>query len=253
MSLGSAYRRDGFVVVPDLLGPEALQELRAVIAELVAAAATVDTHTAVYDLEPGHTPAAPRVRRIKQPHKVHPAFDAVVRSARGDGGAPRAARARPPAARLQAQHEGGRTTARRWSGTRTGRSTRTPTTTSWPSASCSTTWTSRTVRSWSSPGTHKGPVWDHHGEDGRFCRAVDPADIQAEIASAVAADRPRRLDVVPPRARAARLGAQHLRPPPQSAALRVGRRRRLAAPGRGGLRRLQSSAADRRVRVSCRA
>ena len=81
MSLGSAYRRDGFVVVPDLLGPEALQELRAVIAELVAAAATVDTHTAVYDLEPGHTPAAPRVRRIKQPHKVHPAFDAVVRSA----------------------------------------------------------------------------------------------------------------------------------------------------------------------------
>ena len=82
MSLGSAYRRDGFVVVPDLLGPEALQELRAVIAELVAAAATVDTHTAVYDLEPGHTPAAPRVRRIKKPHKVHPAFDAVVRSAR---------------------------------------------------------------------------------------------------------------------------------------------------------------------------
>src|SRR5215813_14457750 len=78
-SLASAYRRDGFVVVPDLLGPQALQELRTVIAELVAAAATVDTHTAVYDLEPGHTRAEPRVRRIKQPHKVHPAFDAVVR------------------------------------------------------------------------------------------------------------------------------------------------------------------------------
>ena len=93
MSLGSAYRRDGFVVVPDLLGPEAVQELRTVIAELVTAPRRWTTHTAVYDLEPGHTPAAPRVRRIKQPHKVHPAFDAVVRSAAGDGDAPRAPRA----------------------------------------------------------------------------------------------------------------------------------------------------------------
>ena len=59
MSLSSAYRRDGFVVVPDLLGPSALQELREIIAELVAASAAVCSVTAVYDLEPGHTPAAP--------------------------------------------------------------------------------------------------------------------------------------------------------------------------------------------------
>lgn len=72
MSLGSAYRRDGFVVVPDLLGPEALQELRAVIAELVAAAASVDTHTAVYDLEPGHTPAAPGSGASSSPTRFIP-------------------------------------------------------------------------------------------------------------------------------------------------------------------------------------
>ena len=36
------------------------------------------------------------------------------------------------------------------------------------------------------PGSHKGPVWNHHGEDGRFCGLVDPADIETEIASAVA-------------------------------------------------------------------
>ena len=36
------------------------------------------------------------------------------------------------------------------------------------------------------PGSHKGPVWNHHGEDGRFGGLVDPADIPAEIASAVA-------------------------------------------------------------------
>src|SRR5438094_4002376 len=74
-----AYQRDGFIVVPDLLGAAELSELREIIAELVAGAAAVDTHTAVYDLEPGHTRAEPKVRRIKTPHKVHPAFDAVVR------------------------------------------------------------------------------------------------------------------------------------------------------------------------------
>src|SRR5438309_10064762 len=52
-----AYQRDGFIVVPDLLGAAELSELREIIAELVAGAAAVDTHTAVYDLEPGHTRA----------------------------------------------------------------------------------------------------------------------------------------------------------------------------------------------------
>src|SRR3984893_5332112 len=75
-----AYQRDGFIVVPDLLGTAELSALRQVIAELVAGAAAVDSHTAVYDLEPGHTPAEPKVRRIKTPHKVHKIFDALVRS-----------------------------------------------------------------------------------------------------------------------------------------------------------------------------
>src|SRR5712692_6979809 len=75
----AAYRRDGFIVVPGLLDTSELAEIRRVIAGLVAAAAEVDTHTDMYDLEPGHTRGAPQVRRIKQPHKVHPIFDRVVR------------------------------------------------------------------------------------------------------------------------------------------------------------------------------
>ena len=58
-----AYRRDGFIVVANLLSA-----LRQVIAELVAGAADVETHTAIYDLEPGHSRATPKVRRIKTPH-----------------------------------------------------------------------------------------------------------------------------------------------------------------------------------------
>ena len=72
----AAYRRDGFIVVPDLLDGGELSRLLQVIAGLAAGAAAVETHTDIYDLEPGHTRAAPRVRRIKTPHKVHPAFDA---------------------------------------------------------------------------------------------------------------------------------------------------------------------------------
>src|ERR1700748_174999 len=74
------YRRDGVVVVPEVLRADTLQRLRGVIGELVAGAATVTEHTDVYDLEPGHTPETPRVRRIKTPHKVHPIFDEIVRS-----------------------------------------------------------------------------------------------------------------------------------------------------------------------------
>ena len=185
MSLGSPYRRDGFVVVPDLLGPEALEQLRAVIAELVAAAATVDTHTAVYDLEPGHTPAAPRVRRIKQPHKVHPAFDAVVRSA------PVMAilhellgpdlRLHGSKLNMKAAHYGSPV--------------------EWHQDWAFYPHTNDDILAIGVmlddmdvengplmvvPGSHKGPVWNHHGEDGRFAGLVDPADIPAEIASAVA-------------------------------------------------------------------
>src|SRR5690242_10960009 len=75
-----AYHRDGVIVVRNVLGADALAHLRSVVAELVAGAAAVTEHTDVYDLEPGHTPEAPRVRRIKAPHKVHSAFDSVVRS-----------------------------------------------------------------------------------------------------------------------------------------------------------------------------
>src|SRR3954453_11901011 len=76
-----AYKRDGVIMVPDVLGADKLAQVRAVIAELVAGSAKTIEHTDVYDLEPGHTSENPRVRRIKAPQKVHPIFDEIVRSA----------------------------------------------------------------------------------------------------------------------------------------------------------------------------
>lgn len=40
------------------------------------------------------------------------------------------------------------------------------------------------------PGTHTGPLWSHHGEDGRFVGLIDPDIIQDEIAHAVPCMRP---------------------------------------------------------------
>lgn len=68
------YRETGWVVVEGLLDPALLSRARQAIAEFVAGAAKVTQHDSVYDLEPGHRPEAPRVRRIKSPHINHPLF-----------------------------------------------------------------------------------------------------------------------------------------------------------------------------------
>jgi hypothetical protein len=62
------YHQTGYLVVPDLLDADILARSRAALDGLVAGAAAVSQHTDVYDLEPGHSPADPKVRRIKQPH-----------------------------------------------------------------------------------------------------------------------------------------------------------------------------------------
>ncbi|HKU96925.1 MAG TPA: phytanoyl-CoA dioxygenase family protein [Vineibacter sp.] len=74
-----AYRRDGYIVVPDVLDAAELGQLQAVIDDWIARAAGIDTHDDIYDLEPSHTRAQPRVRRIKTPHKIDRRFSALVR------------------------------------------------------------------------------------------------------------------------------------------------------------------------------
>jgi phytanoyl-CoA hydroxylase len=69
-----SYRRDGYLLVENVLSASELATLRRVTDELVAASHAVTEHNHVYDLEPTHTPEAPRVRRIKEPHNAHPAF-----------------------------------------------------------------------------------------------------------------------------------------------------------------------------------
>jgi phytanoyl-CoA hydroxylase len=59
------YLEQGYLVVPGVLGPAMVESLRRELDEILHGARHVTEHTDVYDLEPGHRPDAPRVRRVK--------------------------------------------------------------------------------------------------------------------------------------------------------------------------------------------
>lgn len=179
-----AYRRDGVIVVPEVLGADTLAQMRSVVAELVAASAQTTEHTEVYDLEPGHTPTSPRVRRIKTPHKVHALFDEIVR---GPAVLDILTRLIGPGLRLhgsklnmKSAHFGSPV--------------------EWHQDWAFYPHTNDDILAIGvllddtdlsngpmlvTPGTHKGPVWNHHGEDGRFAGLIDPDTIKDEIGRAV--------------------------------------------------------------------
>ena len=70
----TAYERDGVVLVENVVDEAMLGRLRRALSDLVAASASVTAHDDVYDIEPDHSAANPRLRRIKHPHRRHPAF-----------------------------------------------------------------------------------------------------------------------------------------------------------------------------------
>ena len=178
------YRADGFVVVPDVLDAPTLAEMRGVIADIVAGAADVDAHNEVYDLEPGHSRAEPKVRRIKAPHKVHPLFNRIVRL--------------PQVVSILQALIGPE--LRLYGAKLNMKSARYGSPVEWHQdwafyphtnddiLAIGVMLDDTTVENGPLlcvPGTHKGPVWSYHGSDGRFCGAIAPSEIEAEIVRAV--------------------------------------------------------------------
>ncbi|HYC46383.1 MAG TPA: phytanoyl-CoA dioxygenase family protein [Burkholderiales bacterium] len=70
----AAYERDGVLLVENVIDEATLDTMRAALADLIAQSASVTTHNEIFDLERDHSPAHPRLRRIKQPHRHHPVF-----------------------------------------------------------------------------------------------------------------------------------------------------------------------------------
>ena len=70
----AAYRRDGYLAVPGLIGPDRLADLRRATDEFVERSRRVDRSDDVFDLDPRHRAEAPVLRRIKNPADNHPLY-----------------------------------------------------------------------------------------------------------------------------------------------------------------------------------
>jgi len=181
----AAYHRDGVLVVADVLDAAQLREARRVVDEFIQKAGAVTAHNDVYDLEPGHRPDAPRVRRIKTPHKHHPFFWDLARSPRlvsilqallGP-----AVRLHGSKINLKAPHFGSPVEWHQdWA--------------FYPHTNddilaVGVMLDDCTVENGAMlvvPDTHRGPAHDHHA-DGYFCGAMDPTASDVDFAAAVPA------------------------------------------------------------------
>lgn len=74
------YRQHGYLAIENVLTPAQLAEAHDVVDRFVEQSRAVTAHNEVFDLEPDHTPARPHIRRLKNPVKIHPFFDSLMRS-----------------------------------------------------------------------------------------------------------------------------------------------------------------------------
>lgn len=76
------YRDNGYLVVQGVLDATELAELRAVTDGILGRARWMSASDGVLDLDEGHTPDAPRVRRIKLAARAHPYYAQLLRHPR---------------------------------------------------------------------------------------------------------------------------------------------------------------------------
>ena len=183
------YRDTGYLVVENLLDAELLAQARQVIANVVADAARVSAHDDVYDLEPGHCADAPRVRRIKTPHKHHPLFSEIARlpplvGILGQLLGPSGVRLHGSKINLKEPHYGSPVEWHQdWA--------------FYPHSNDDVLAVGVMLDDMLAengpllvlPGSHKGPVHDHH-LDGHFAGAIDPTKSALDFSRAVALTAP---------------------------------------------------------------
>lgn len=184
------YHDTGYIVLPDMLDPPTLARARQVIAEFVENSAQTAEHTEIYDLEPSHTPEKPRVRRIKSPHKNHPLFWDICRDPKLVGVlqqllGPSGARLHGSKINLKAPQYGSPVEWHQdWA--------------FYPHTNDDLLAVGVMLDDMLPengplmviPGSHRGPVFDHHSEEGYFCGAMDPARGEVDLSKAVTLSGP---------------------------------------------------------------
>jgi phytanoyl-CoA hydroxylase len=178
------YHRDGYLVMPRLIQGEQLRELRTLTDRIVADARGVAVNDDLYDLEPSHSASLPRVRRLKPAiFKRYAFFHALARD--------------PAITSLLAQLLG--PAIRQHGGKLNMKSAGYGAPVEWHQDWAFYPHTNDDVLATGIylddcdesngplmvlPGSHHGPVHDHHAE-GRFCGAMNPAACDLDFTKAV--------------------------------------------------------------------
>ena len=76
------YHTNGYLGVEDVLSGEEVEELRRVTDAFVEASRQVTETDKVFDLEPGHTPESPQLRRLIDPSRQHDVYARGLRHER---------------------------------------------------------------------------------------------------------------------------------------------------------------------------
>lgn len=76
------YRENGYVAVEDVFTAVEMAEARELVDQFVEKSRAVTDSDDVFDLEPGHRPDNPRVRRLKSTINIDPVFERLARSPR---------------------------------------------------------------------------------------------------------------------------------------------------------------------------
>jgi len=69
-----SYHKKGYIGVEGVLSAEEIQVLRETTDLFVEKSREVTEHTAIFDLEPGHSPEEPKLRRLKSPIEQHEVY-----------------------------------------------------------------------------------------------------------------------------------------------------------------------------------
>lgn len=177
------YQAQGYVLIPDALNPAEVRELQATTDRIAAQAAGLTEENSLFDFEAAHTPEVPMVQRLKKPHRVdplyfalakHPAIFTLVQRICGEN-----MRLSHSKINMKAAREG---SPLEWHQ-------------DWafaPHTNMSTCVASVMIDDVSLengamqvlPGSHKGPLFDHHDPELGFVGAVDIAAQKVDIGGA---------------------------------------------------------------------
>ena len=181
----NTYWDKGYVVVPSMISGKAVSGLSAAVDEFVEASREVEKSNNVFDLDDAHTAEKPILRRIKDPQKQHPAFKAILSD---DGVVAALTQILGPNVRL---YTGTQKVNLKPVGEQAP--------VNWHQDWATYPHTNDSLVSMSVfiddvteengpllglPGTHRGPAYDHNGDDGTFVGAINAKKAGLDVSTA---------------------------------------------------------------------